>query len=73
MHYKNGRFAKNGDKIVSLTYGIAGILYNTVPGTDTCNGRICRTKSNDEYVNIKDCLHIDDLDKATVPDTSKKE
>ena len=47
MHYKNGREAKNGDKVVLLstygpsTYGppMIGILYDAVAGNDFCNGR----------------------------------
>ena len=45
MHYRNGREAKNGDKIVSLGYagGITtalGTLRDATPGNDYCNGYI---------------------------------
>jgi hypothetical protein len=51
MHYRNGREAKNGDKVISLAgYGsghpvninAVGILFDAVPGKDYC-------------------LHVDDL------------
>ena len=46
MHYRNGREAKNGDKIISLAgYGsvpgninAVGILFDATPGNDFCNG-----------------------------------
>lgn len=43
MHYRNGREAKNGDKIVRLSGGKAeafGVLHSAVPGNDHCNGNI---------------------------------
>lgn len=48
MHYRNGREAKNGDKVVklSLNYGSEGeivafgILHSAVAGNDFCNGNI---------------------------------
>ena len=73
MHYRNGREAKNGDKIVQMemTTGIpvaVGRLQNAVPGNDTCNGQIVVTGSNSDYgaavivgACLCDCLHIDDL------------
>lgn len=41
VHYKNGREAKNGDKVVLLpSYGspVVGILYDATAGNDYCNG-----------------------------------
>ncbi len=67
MHYKNGREAKNGDKVIMVPdpkYGgtpFIGILYNAVPGNDTCNGRLAPMSQNDAYANLKDCLHIEDV------------
>jgi hypothetical protein len=51
MHYRNGREAKNGDKIVQIGgYGsgaeitAVGVLYGAKPGNDHCNGQIaCAT------------------------------
>jgi len=73
MHYKNGREAKNGDKVVSLpSYGapLAGILYDATPGNDYCNGRIAPTTPSDPTANLAECLHIDDVRQAAVPDSS---
>jgi hypothetical protein len=66
MHYRNGREAKNGDKIVSLGFGDGGIvtrvgvLADSVPGNDYCNGKIVPIPSEDTAC-LCDCLHVDDL------------
>jgi hypothetical protein len=77
MHYKNGRVAKNGDKVILLpTYGAPtlGILYDAQAGNDYCNGRIAPITSNDPSPNLKECLHLDDVLAAltSIPDQSKK-
>ena len=78
MHYKNGREAKNGDKIVYLSpYSgcgsahFTGILYgaNAEAGSD-CNGRIAQTRNDDPTADLKNCLHVDDIAAATIPDTT---
>lgn len=70
MHYRNGREARNGDKIVSLAgYGsgpvninAVGILYDAVPGNDFCNGSIASTIGGPVVsACLCDCLHVDDL------------
>lgn len=64
MHYKNGREAKNGDKVVLVSgYGspMIGILYDATPGNDFCNGRLAVISSNDPQPNLKECLHVDDV------------
>lgn len=77
MHYKNGREAKNGDKVVLIpAYGspVVGILYDAAPGNDFCNGKIAPIAPNDPMPNLKECLHLDDVLKAlsaVVPDSSK--
>ena len=74
MHYKNGREAKNGDKIVLLpSYGlpVVGILYDAQPGNDFCNGRLALTSPMDPTPNLKECLHIDDLLSALAPKTDE--
>lgn len=76
MHYKNGREAKNGDKVIMIpTHAgyapVAGILYDAVAGNDFCNGRIAITSQNDPCPNLKDCLHADDVASATIPDITK--
>ena len=69
MHYRNGREAKNGDKIVSLAgYGSGpvninaiGILYDAKPGNDHCNGSIAPTLGAAVSACLCDCLHYDDV------------
>lgn len=77
MHYKNGREAKNGDRIIHLgAYGgpVVGILYDATAGNDTCNGRLAITAPNDPTPNLAECLHIDDAKAVlagTVPNTTQ--
>lgn len=81
MHYKNGREAKNGDKVVIISqYGQAtacvGILYDATANNDYCNGKIAVIKPNDPCPNLKEVLHLDDVLAALpedVPDTSNIE
>lgn len=63
MHYRNGREAKNGDKVVLFGYGgpVIGILYDATAGNDFCNGKIAVTKPNDSCPNLKECLHLEDV------------
>lgn len=64
MHYKNGREAHNGDKVMLIpSYGapVIGILYDAQAGNDHCNGRIAPTKPTDPQPNLKECLHLDDV------------
>lgn len=64
MHYRNGREAKNGDKIIKLDGGKVvafGVLHSAVPGNDYCNGNIAVVQSQTEYACMVDCLHIDDV------------
>ena len=67
MHYRNGREAKNGDKIVKLGgYGNSaeivafGVLHSATPGNDYCNGGIALIL-NDTGDCMCDCLHVEDL------------
>lgn len=65
MHYRNGREAKNGDKIIKLQGGkvIAyGVLHSAEPGNDYCNGAIAPVQSPVEGACMVDCLHIDDIE-----------
>lgn len=80
MHYKNGREAKNGDKIVIIPdpkYGgvpAVGILYDAKAGNDHCNGKLAPISGHDRCPNLKECLHLDDVLAALpadVPDSSK--
>ena len=73
MHYKNGREARVGDKVVNLSGGVIGILHNVNAQSNTCNGRLAPTSQNDPYVTIGECLHLDDVSAAEIPDTTKAE
>lgn len=64
MHYRNGREAKNGDKVIQLGMdgriaGI-GILYDAVAGNDYCNGSVAPINAGTGAC-LVDCLHADDL------------
>ena len=65
MHYRNGREAKNGDKIVQLGDGgkvtAVGVLYDAAPGNDYCNGYIAPIQQPNATACLCDCLHVDDL------------
>lgn len=64
MHYRNGREAKNGDKIVKLEGGKVasfGVLHSAIPGNDYCNGNIAVVQSTTDMACMVDCLHIDDV------------
>ena len=65
MHYRNGREAKNGDKIVRLNsqgkVEAFGVLHSATPGNDYCNGNIATIQAPNEYACMCDCLHVDDL------------
>lgn len=64
MHYRNGRAALNGDKIVQLEGGKVvayGVLHSAVPGNDHCNGYIAATQTPNGYACLCDCLHVDDV------------
>lgn len=64
MHYRNGREAKNGDKIVKLEGGKVvafGLLHSAIPGNDYCNGNIAIIQSATDYACMVDCLHVDDV------------
>lgn len=69
MHYRNGREAKNGDKIVQIggygdsagTIGAVGVLYDAKPGNDHCNGYMAPIQGPVTSACLCDCLHVDDL------------
>lgn len=65
MHYRNGRVAKNGDKVVSLNNGqvqACGVLYDAKPENgDWCNGTIAPIQSAHTSACLCDCLHVDDV------------
>lgn len=65
MHYRNGREAKNGDKIVKLddkgNVVAFGVLHSATPGNDYCNGNIAVIQSANDYACMCDCLHVEDV------------
>lgn len=65
MHYRNGREAKNGDKIVQIDFEgnvtAVGVLHSATPGNDYCNGQIAQTQSPNVGACMCDCLHLDDV------------
>lgn len=68
MHYRNGREAKNGDKVIQLSTGggakieAIGVLYDATPGNDYCNGMIAPLLGGSVHgACMCDCLHLDDL------------
>jgi hypothetical protein len=70
MHYKNGREAKVGDRVLVPNYGrpFIGLLTETSAGSTTCNGRVLPSPVNGEHaVTIGEVLHIED---ALVPPTA---
>ena len=67
MHYRNGREAKNGDKVVKLggfpnsdQIVAFGVLHGAVAGNDYCNGNIAPVLS-DNGACLCDMLHVDDV------------
>lgn len=71
MHYRNGREAKNGDKIVKLGMSDGkvvtfGVLHSAIPGNDYCNGCIAPAQNVVDAACIIDCLHIDDVEAMLV-------
>jgi hypothetical protein len=64
MHYRNGRVARNGDKVVFLNpyeAPVVGILYDAVAENDHCNGRLAPIGRNDPMPDLSHCLHLDDV------------
>ena len=64
MHYRNGKEAKNGDKIVKLEGGKIvsfGVLHSAVPGNDYCNGNIAIVQAHNDFACLCDCLTVDDI------------
>jgi hypothetical protein len=67
MHYRNGREAKNGDKVVMLDMGnsgqvvAVGVLHSATPGDDYCNGYIAPIQQQVQGACMVDCIHADDL------------
>ena len=61
--YKNGREAKNGDRVLwSPSYRPARIapLYDVEPGINSGRAKFVTEDPLPLYVNLQECLHIDD-------------
>ena len=81
MHYKNGREAKNGDKVVMIPMYNgkvngpirSGILYDATAGNDFCNGKLAQPDQFDPTANLAECLHADDVAALgkDIPDSGK--
>jgi hypothetical protein len=69
MHYRNGRPAVNGDRIVQIGANAAGevqvtalgVLYDATPGGDYCNGSIAPTQQAAIGACLCDCLYVEDV------------
>jgi hypothetical protein len=66
MHYRNGREAKNGDKVIQLGMDgskviAVGVLHDAQPGNDYCNGYIAPISTVVAGACMCDCLHVDDV------------
>lgn len=65
MHFRNGREAKNGDKVVQIDsegkITAVGILHSAQPGNDYCNGYIAPIQPVNTTACMVDCLHVDDV------------
>lgn len=63
MHYRNGRPAKAGDRVLANNSGhpIVGIVYNPMTGALTCNARLAPVTTSDPYVTLSDCLLLEDV------------
>lgn len=62
MHYRNGREAKNGDRVLSIGFDgrlTIGILHDAQPGNDHCNGSLAAVQPGGAC--LCDCLHVDDV------------
>lgn len=70
MHYKNGREAKVGDRVVVLNNGkpFGGILVEATPGSTSCNGRVIPEPNNASYVTLSDCIHAADVVASNNPE-----
>ena len=66
MHYRNGREAKNGDKVIQLGFdgkiSAVGVLHSATAGNDYCNGYIAPIQNVMSTACLVDCLHIEDVE-----------
>ncbi len=71
MHYKNGREAKVGDKVVGKDCNgkpIGGLLIEVFQGSVTCNGYVfpmSQAEQIQRVVTLGDCMRLDDFETQT--------
>jgi len=76
MHYKNGREAKVGDKVLvpNGNYTFVGVVAETVPGASSCNIHVVPLR-NSQIANCGDCTHLADIEAVVkvngIPDSTK--
>ena len=64
MHYRNGREAKNGDRVLQIGFDgklVVAVLHDAVPGNDHCNGYLAPVNGTGLGACLADCLHVDDV------------
>lgn len=70
MHYKNGKEAKAGDKVIDLESGRVGILHSPSPSATSCNAQIVPLEDS-YYVTVGECVRLDDAIAAMkIPQTA---
>ncbi len=70
MHYKNGRNAQVGDKVLVFNgnHTFIGIVAQTLPGAASCNLYVVPMRET-QLTSAIECLHIEDISKAEIPDS----
>jgi hypothetical protein len=65
MHYKNGREARVGDRVLVQSYTgheYVGLVIHAEPKCETCNLQVIPYPiTNAQHATAKECLHIDDV------------
>lgn len=72
MHYKNGREAKVGDKVLvpNGNYTFVGVVAEIQPGSTTCNMQV-QPLRNVQAATCGDCIHLDDALAVSKPESEK--
>ena len=71
MHYKNGREVNIGDKVLvpNGNYTFVGIVASVRSGASSCNLGVVPL-ANSQSATAVDCLHIDDIAAASIPNST---
>lgn len=70
MHYKNGREAKVGDKVI-IPRGndsFIGVVVELLPGAETCNLYAVPLRDVQLADSCKDCVHLEDALSVSEPE-----